>query len=494
MKSRPEKHMQTPLPKSLLTALCVAAFALPASADDLISLYREALLADARFLSVQADMEAQRELLPQARSQLLPNISLSGTKNKNTTEETSQSLFGPTTSKYDYNSHNYALTLRQPLIRPYSIAAYAQARAQVESADAVLEGATQDVGVRVVSAYFDVLSAQSDLDVNNAQQEAYAAQLSYTEKAFTAGAGTRTDIDEAKSRLDLVRAQALELQHRLEYVQDALKSLVNRPLTPLAMLDPERLELTQPAPHRLEEWILEAEAVNPQLKSYRANVEAAENEIWKARSGHLPTLDLIVQRSKSESDSNTSIGRKFDNRMVGVQLNIPIFSGGYVSSTLRQTHAALEKQRQILEATRRDIALEVKREFDTATQGVHWVKAYELAVKSAEQTLYSTKKGFQAGMRNSLDILNAEQNLAAARRDLNRGRYQYVMARLKLLSLVGRLNDAEIIRFNGWLKQTGKSEGKGLSAVQVGRLDGWMTRSEDRRQNTDVRKTGQMHE
>jgi len=303
-----------------------------------------------------------------------------------------------------------------------------------------------------------VLLAQSEVDVNKAQQEAYAAQLTYTEKAFSAGAGTRTDIDEARSRLDLAKAQALELQHHLEYVQDALKSLVNRPLTPLALLDPERLELARPTPARLEEWVAEAETVNPQLKALRANVEAAENEIWKARSGHLPTVDLVLQRSKSESENNTSIGNKYDTKMVGVQVNIPIFSGGYVSSTVRQAHATLERQRQQLEATRREIGLEVKKEFDTATQGVQWVKAYEQAVQSAEQTLYSTKKGFQAGKRNSLDILNAEQSLAAARRDLNRGRYQYVLARLKLLSLVGRLDDTEISRINGWLAQAGQQK------------------------------------
>ena len=458
MKSCLEKYTKVSASHGRVAAFCVAltACALPASADDLISLYREAMLSDATFLAMQADVEATRELLPQARSQLLPNLSFSGSKSKNTTEQTSQSIFGPMTSTSDYNSHNYALTLRQPLLRPYNIAAYVQAKAQVESADATLERAIQDVAVRVGGAYFDVLLAQSDLAVNKAQQEAYAAQLAYADKAFAAGAGARTDIDEARSRLDLMKAQALELQHRLEYVQDTLKSLVNRPLTPLALLDSKRLELVPPTPLRLEEWIAEAEAVNPQLKALRASVDAAESEVWKARSGHLPTVDFVAQRSKSESENNTSIGSKYDTKMVGVQVNIPIFSGGYVNSATRQAHAALEKQRQQLEATRREVGLAVKKEFDAATQGVHWVKAYEQAVQSAEQTLYSTRKGFQAGKRNTLDILNAEQNLATARRDLNRGRYQYVMSRLNLLSLVGRLDDAEISRFNGWLAQAEK--------------------------------------
>jgi TolC family type I secretion outer membrane protein len=437
--------------RTAFCAILAAAFSAPAGADNLLDLYREAIVADATFLSVQADTASQHEALPQARAQLLPNLSFSGSRGKNTTEQTSESLFGPVTTERDYDSHNYVLSLRQPLFRPYSIAAYYQARAQAESADAALAGATQDVAVRVGGAYFDALLAQSELDVNKAQQDAYAAQLAYAEKTFAAGYGTRTDIDEARSRLDLAQAQALELKHRLEYLQDALSALVNRPLTPLARLNPLRLELAKPDPERLEDWIQEAETVNPQLKSLRARVEAAEKEVWKARSGHLPTVDLVAQRSKSESESNTSIGVEYDTKMVGIQVSIPLFSGGYVNSTVRQALSELEKQRQQLEAVRRDIRLEIRKEFDAATQGVQWVNAYEQAVRSAEQTLFSTKKGFQAGKRNSLDILNAEQSLATALRDLNRSRYQYIMARLRLLSLVGRLDDAEMTRFNGYL-------------------------------------------
>ncbi|MDR0736337.1 MAG: TolC family outer membrane protein [Zoogloeaceae bacterium] len=426
--------------------------ALSARADDLLSLYQEALRSDALFLSVRAETEAQRELLPQARAQLLPNLSWSGSQSKKTTEQVSQSTWGTQRSENDYDSHNYVLSLRQPLFRVHNFALYRQSRAQVSSADAALENAVQEVAVRVGTAYFDVLLAQSELDVNQAQQDACRAQLNYAQKAFVAGAGTRTDIDEAQSRLDLTRAQAMELEYRLEYARDALQSIVARPLTPLAPLNSDRLQLLRPDPERLEDWIQMAESVNPHLKALKANVDAAEQEVWKARAGHFPTVDLVAQRSRSDSDYDTSIGSAYDTRMIGIQVNIPLFSGGYVNSTVRQARAMLEKQRQQQEAARREISLEVRKEFDAASQGVHWVRAYEQAVKSAEQTLFSTKKGFQAGTRNTLDILNAERDLAAARQDLNRGRYQYILARLKLLALVGRLDEVEMGHFNTWLK------------------------------------------
>jgi outer membrane protein/protease secretion system outer membrane protein len=427
--------------------------AAPAShADDLLSLYRQALDTNAAYQAARADNEAQKEVLPQARAQLLPNLSISGNQSRNTTEETYQSLFGQRTTHYDYNSHYYAATLRQPLFRPYNFALYAQSKAQVVSADARLDQALQDMAVAVGTAYFNVLLARSELEVNRFQQQAYAGQLTYAQKAFKSGQGTRTDIDEAQSRLDAVEAQAIQLEYTLNYNLEALRATVGRPLTPLAELHPERLQLVPPDPANLDEWVRVAEDVNPKLRSLRADLEAAEKEVWKARSGHMPTVDAIAQRSNSKSDTNTSIGTEYDTRMVGVQVTIPIFSGGYVNSTVRQALDNLEKIRQQLEATRRDIALQVRKEFDGAAQGVHWVKAYQQAVKSAEQTLYSTKKGFQAGVRNNLDILNAEQNLASAQRDLSRGRYDYVLSRLRLMSLVGRLDEEEISHFNAWLE------------------------------------------
>lgn len=423
-----------------------------AQADDLLSLYRQALESNATYLAARADAEAQREALPQARAQLLPSLSISGSKGKNTTEQTSQGFFGPVTRETDYDSHNYALSLKQPLFRPYNFALYAQSKALVASADARLEQALQDLAVTVGAAYFDVLLARSELDVNRSQQQAYEAQMKYAEKAFMAGVGTRTDVDEARSRLDLVRAQAIQLEYKVEFALDTLRTVVGRPLTPLAALQPERVELIPPDPVRLEDWVKVAEEVNPKLRALRADVEAAEKEVWKARSGHMPTVDLVAQRSNSKSDSNTSIGTEYDTKMVGVQVSIPIFSGGYVNSTVRQAVANLEKARQQMEALRREVGLQVRKEFDAAAQGVHWVKAYVQAVKSAEQTLYSTRKGFQAGTRNSLDILNAEQGLATAQRDLNRGRYEYVLARLRLMALVGRLDNEEMNRFNTWLE------------------------------------------
>ena len=432
--------------------LCVT----PAWADDLLSLYREAVQADANFLATQADVRARREVGSQALANLLPNLSFGGSVNRNSVDwEQKYSSGSKPSDTTDYKSHDYGVSLRQPVFRPAAYAAYKQAQAQVESIDANLQWAEQEIGTRVGAAYFDVLLAESELDVTKAQRDSYLTQLDYAQKAFQTGAGTRTDIDEARSQLDLAVAQTLELQYRLKYAQDALTAIIDRPLTGLARLSPDRMQLAAPNPPRVEDWIRQAEEVNPQLVALRASVESADRNVDRMLSAHLPTLDLMARHSKSQSKGASTLydsTNKETSTMYGVQFDMPLFSGGATQSTVRQARAEWDKAKQQLEATRRDIGLQVRKEFDGVVQGVSWVRAYDQAVKSAEQALQSTKKGFQAGTRSTLDILTANQNLATARRDLNRGRYQYVLSQLKLLSLVGRLNEQEIGRFNGWLE------------------------------------------
>ncbi|MDR0635294.1 MAG: TolC family protein, partial [Azoarcus sp.] len=200
--------MKTPMSRVAAALLgCTMAVSSPAWADDLLSLYREAVQSDANYLASQADTRARREAAPQALAQMLPNVSFNGSNSRNSSDVERK---GYADQDSDYRSYNYVLGLRQPLFRPGSYAAWRQAQAQVAGAEASLQWAEQDVGTRVSTAYFDVLLAEAELDVIKGQRDAYLAQLDYAQKAFQTGAGTRTDVDEARSSLDLAAAQAIE--------------------------------------------------------------------------------------------------------------------------------------------------------------------------------------------------------------------------------------------------------------------------------------------
>lgn len=438
---------------ALLTALVVAPLCTPAWSLDLSQAYQAAMEQDASIRATRAATEAKRERLPQARAQLLPNLSASASRNRNSLESTTPNFLGnPVTTNSNYTSSSAALTLRQPLFRKYQMADYRQAQAQVDDANAILERELQNVAVRVSAAYFEALLTAEQLALVLAQKTSYTSQFDAAKKRFAAGAGTRTDIDEAQAALDLNVAQELEVRQNVDFTRRQLQTLVNQPIDDLATLDADKLMLVQPTPNRIEDWTERAEANSPEIRSLKAQIEVARYEVEKAQAGHYPTLDAIAQLSRNESDTVTSVNNRYTNKSIGLQLNIPLFSGGYVNSTIRQALADKERVEQMLEALRRDLGVRVHHEFRGVTEGVLKVKALEQAVRSTEQVALSNRRSFEAGSRTLIDTLNAEQQKVGAQRDLAQARYIYLISRVRLQALAGGPKTEVIDEVNGWLK------------------------------------------
>ncbi|MDP4028800.1 MAG: TolC family outer membrane protein [Gallionella sp.] len=436
----------------MLTIALLLACAPAAHALDLVQGYRLALENDATYQVALAANQAGHEAVPQALAQLLPNLSASGSRSKNATDSQSPGFLGQMNHSFSrYTSASTTLALRQPLFRKYNFALYKQAQAQEKNADAVLDIDRQELLMRLSGAYFEALMAQEQLAFVLAQKDAYSGQLQSATKAFAAGAGTRTDIDDAQARYDLGLAQELEARQNIGYTRRQLQVIVNQPVESLATLDAGRMELLPPTPNNLDEWIARSEGNNAELRALQANIEAAQQELEKAKSGHYPTADLFVQRSKTESDTNYTINSQYLTTAVGVQFNIPIWSGGAVNSQMRQATANLEKTKQQYEARRREISQQVRKEFQNVTEGILKVKSLEQAERSSGQAVFSNQKGLQAGTRSQIDILNAQQQQMNVRRDLAQARYQYLMARVRLQGLMNSLNEDEMARINSWL-------------------------------------------
>ena len=434
-------------------ALVVGGIGLPAGAMDLRQAYDAAYANDASIRASRAGAQASRERLPQAQAQRLPNVSLNAGRNYNDLTSKTRSFLGqPVTTESQYYSGSQTLSVRQPLYRPYIAALVRQAQAQANDADASLEKDEQSLVVRVGEAYFDALLARDQLSLVGAQKATYTTQLDAAKKSLAAGSGTRTDIDEAQARLDLTLAQELEAQQNVEFTRRRLETLTGQSLDTLASLDVERFTPSAPVPAGVEAWIERAEQASPELESLRAQLEAARQEIDKAEAGHKPTLDAVAQWARSSSDSVTNVNSRYDNKTIGLQLSVPLYSGGYVNSTVRQAVAAHERAREVLEATRRDLGVRVHREFRGMTEGVLRIGALEQAVRSAQQAVLSNRKSFEAGSRTTLDVLNAEQQKTAALRDLAQARYVYLVSRLRLLSLAGEDRQSSVAQVNAWLK------------------------------------------
>jgi outer membrane protein/protease secretion system outer membrane protein len=211
--------------------------------------------------------------------------------------------------------------------------------------------------------------------------------------------------------------------------------LVNQPVKQIARLNVSALKLLPPEPANLDEWTRKAEQASPEIKALQARLEAARREVGKAQAGHFPTLDAVAQWSNSGSENITRVNSRYENKTIGLQLNIPIYSGGYVNSTIRQAVAEQTRTEESLEALRRDLGVRVHKE----------------AARSAEQMMKSTQMSQKAGSRTQLDVLNAQQQYTLALRDLAQARLVYLLSKVRLSSLVGDDANASVEQVNGSL-------------------------------------------
>lgn len=448
-------HRKSASSSGLAAACMVAAgMALVQSAwsMDFRQAYDAAYDNDASIRAARAGAQASRERLPQARAQLLPNVTLSAGRSYNDLTSEGRNILGqPSRTEANYYSGNQTLTIRQSLYRPFQRAQVRQAEAQVEDANAALERDEQSLVVRVGEAYFEALLAEDQLALILSQKTTYTTQLDAARKSLAAGSGTRTDVDEAQARLDMTTAQELEARQNQNFTRHRIEVLAGQRLDVLAQLDVERFVPQSPLPELVDAWIERAEQASPELQSLRAQMEAARQEIEKAKAGHKPTLDVVAQWARTNSDSVTSVNSRYDNKTLGLQLSVPLYAGGYVNSTVRQAVAALERAQEMLEAARRDLGVRVHREFRGVTEGVLRIRALEQAVRSAEQAVQSNQRSFQAGFRTTLDVLNAEQQKITAQRDLAQARYLYLVSRLRLQALAGDDRLTSVAEVNSWL-------------------------------------------
>jgi outer membrane protein/protease secretion system outer membrane protein len=408
------------------------------SVMNLKQVYEAALEQDASIRASRATADSGRERLPQARAGLLPQVSASAGRNSNNLDTTAPNILGtPVTTNDQYFSDNRTVQLRQPLLNMQRWHQFQQAKSVVEEVEANLDREFQNLVVRVASAYFESLMADEQLDLVLAQKKTYTALVDAANKGFAAGSGTRTDIDDAQSRLDMATAQELEARQNQDLARRQLQLLVNQPVAQIAKLNVAALQLSPPMPANLDEWTRKAELASPEMKALQARLDAARREVSKAQAGHLPTLDAVAQWSNSGSENTTRVNSRYENKSIGLQLNIPLYSGGYVNSTIRQAVAEQTRAEESLEALRRDLGVRVHKEYRGVSEGVMRVKALEQAARSAEQMMKSTQMSLKAGSRTQLDVLNAQQQYTLALRDLATARFVYLLSNVRLASLVG---------------------------------------------------------
>ena len=421
--------------------------AAPALSADLIQVYREALANDQQYAAARAQSEALREKLPQGVAGLLPTIGASANTvwNQNKYDATNAA----STISRDFNTNAYNVQLTQPLFRWQNYVQYTQGKLQVVQADANFAQASQDLIVRVAGAYFDVLYAQENLKAVRANKQSISQQLEQAKKNFEVGTATITDSQEAQARYDLASAQEIAAINDLDVKRYTLRVIVGKDSGELNRLKPQA-ELKPPLPASMDQWVDAAQKDSFLVQAQQAASEVAAKEVERTRAGHYPTLDAVANYGQNNSALSVvgSDSLETNVRNVGLQLNIPIFQGGYVNSKTREAVANRVAADAALESARRTAALNTQQSFLGVVNGLAQVRALDAALISSTSALESNKLGYEVGVRINIDVLNAEQQVYVTKRDLSKARFDTLLSQLKLKAAVGSLGEADLEAIN----------------------------------------------
>ncbi|MDR0192178.1 TolC family outer membrane protein [Pseudomonas yamanorum] len=438
--------------KALVFSLCCACSG-SVQALGLLDAYDLALRNDPTFQAAIQEREAGEENRIIGRAGLLPNLSWSYNNSRNASEVTQSTAVGNVTSDRDYRSYASTLTLQQPLLDYEAYARYRQGAAQALFADERFRGKSQELAVRVLSAYSQALLAQERIELSRAQKRAYAERLQLNERLLKGGEGTRTDLLETQARLSLAQAEEIESLDTQDAALRELEAIVGEPLQ-IEELAPLTRQFNIPPlePNRFETWRDLAMANNPELKSQHHALDAAEYEVERKRAGHMPKVSLYASSRQTSSDSESSYNQKYDTNSVGIQVSLPLFAGGSVSASTRQAANQLSQAQYELDAQTARTLIELRKQFNLNTSGAAKVRAYEMAVSSATALVTATKKSVTGGERVNLDVLDAEQQLFTARRDLADARHAYLLARIQLKYFAGLLNEQDLRALAGYFQ------------------------------------------
>ena len=428
----------------LLPAIVLAAWGSAASAVTFQEALDAARANDPTYRIGFYENEAGKEYKALGRSGLLPSVGINYSANRNRSDLTTELAGGKEALTHpEYISRSSALQLRQPLLNLEAMARYRQGKVQSEQSEAIFSTRGAEMVLRVAGAYLDALLAEDAVTLAKAQRDTFAEQAKVNARLFDKGEGTRTDMLETAARLDQAEASLLEAQDNLTVNRNALEALIGK--------DPGRLQpLATPyrppalTPGSFDEWRAIALSNNSDIKAGQLAAEGARLEIEKARAGHAPRVDFVASYSKSNAETVNTYNQSNLNRSLGVQVNVPLYSGGQVSALTRQAVAGYERAKADLEARTNRVLLELRKAHSTAVSSVARLAALEKAVASGQLLTKATEQSIKGGVRINLDLLTAQQQLTTSQRDLAQARYNHLMALLRLRAAAGVLDEAAL--------------------------------------------------
>ena len=383
----------------VLTGLLLNA-ALSVQAEGLVDIYQLSKAQDTEIREAEANFNASIQARPIARASLLPQLSASAETSDNTLDTEGQT-FGVAGADVDFNSHGYSLRLTQPLYNHNFYVQLRQAKNTVAKAKIELDSSKQELIIRVVEAYFNVLAAEDSLRFAEAEKNAINRQREQAEKRFEVGLVPITDVKEAQSSYDRAVAREIDAQIAHELTLDALAVITGNRIDTLKTLS-ERVELLRPEPNDVHDWIDTALNQNLALLINEYDTKIAKQQIALNKSQHLPTVDIVASYNDTDS-GGLSGSRKTEDSRIGLELNLPIFEGGRTHYRTKESRYLYQAALESHERIRRETIRDTRDAFHKVVAGISRVSAFDKAVESAEVAAEATQAGFEVGTRTSVE-------------------------------------------------------------------------------------------
>lgn len=441
---------------------------------DLKQVYELATENDPAIREARANRDAAHQAWPQARADLLPQLSLSASYSDSTQERlvdrAGQVPLPPSESNEE--TTRYAVNLEQTLFDWGRFQALGQAQAEVAAADAEYEAALQDLVIRTSEAYFDLLAALDQLASAEANEEAIERQRDRAQRRFEVGLVAITDVQEAKAAYDQAVADRIAAERTVNLNRERMREIIGvYPGEIAAPVEDMALDLPEPADPMA--WVTQAKEGNLDVAAARFNLQAAEKRLSQSRAGHYPTVNLSASYQDTESTGETRIQGQgltdqdlFESEQTqfSVNLNVPLFSGGRVSAQTSEARSRMLAQTSAVERLRRQAERETRDAYLGVLSERSRVRALNQAVESSRTALASTQAGFEVGTRTTVDVLDARRSLFEAQTGYARSKYDFLLNKLRLRAAVGNLGAEDIQEVNALL---GAEPGEAVQDMEV---------------------------
>lgn len=442
--------------RTLLSLMLGLGLSSTALADDLMQVYQQALANDPLVNKAKAQRDAAFEGISISRASLLPQIS-GAIGYSMSDREVAQFVSENNIIQLDSKSTtlSYGIDLSMSLYDHANWVGLDRAEKVAEQSDAQLASTMQQLIVRTVTAYFDVLRARDSLEFVRAEKRAIERQLEQTKQRFEVGLTAITDVHEAQANFDNTVAQEIQAENSLESALEGLRVITGKYHDKLFGLNTESFSATQPTPAAVDGWLSMAEEKNLNLLVNRLAMDIAKEDISSADAGHYPTLGLTASLGQSKTDYTSPSDYttpKLNSMSAGIQLSVPIYQGSRVSSQAERARYLYVAASQDVEQTYRQTVQSVRSSFNNVKAAISTIRALEQAVVSAQSALKATEAGFDVGTRTIVDVLNSTRNLFDARRNLSSARYDFIQSVVSLKQAAGNLTSDDIAQINRGLK------------------------------------------